>query len=79
MNELGGRGRLPPETLQELVSLVEYEVVGELTFEQFTALVHEEGGRNKRYALGVCSRMEKSCKSAVRVGTEPVRACFATM
>mmetsp|Transcript_85684 Transcript_85684/g.239444 ORF Transcript_85684/g.239444 Transcript_85684/m.239444 type:complete len:617 (-) Transcript_85684:105-1955(-) len=79
IRELGGGGRLCEERLEEIESIIVLEVPNKITFEEFTKLLREEGGRRKRLILGHCAIAKKTCNSVVKVGGRHYRACMATM
>lgn len=79
VNELGGGNRLSEDHLADMIRLIEHEIPEQLTFEEFTHIVREEGGKERRKilrTLDCCSHAFHSCGSAV---LEKAGACTDTM
>jgi len=62
IKEMGSR--LGGEHVARMTQLIESEVQGELTFQEFCALMHEEGAREKR-AGWACTKLTMGCCSKV--------------
>lgn len=79
LQELGGGGRLSKSHIDEMIMLIDEEVSDEITFQQFTDLVREEGGQNRRRIVRTVEKLGQKISACGHFMHTNLRACTATM
>merc|ERR1711953_783600 len=79
VTSMSGGGRMPEEEINNIVEMLDLEANDNMTFEEFTHLVREEGGRRKRWVMGNARNAFKSCGKVFKATAKVCKVCHSTM